>query len=275
MTRSRPWIGRNVQWFRFYDEALDDAKVQQLPPALFKHWVGFLCLANKGTPRGTIRHDCHAIAFRLRVSESEVCEIVGALVDYGLLEISSSGRLVPHNWDNRQRKSDSSAERVAAHRGRLKGSNDTETLQGRYGNGHTEEKRGDAEKSNDPPIAPPGGKETDSSGNAGVKPSTARPRTKSRERDNPYWNEDDHLSKFGEWYREYPRKVDPQGAMKAWREVLGNADSDERTMQALWVLSRERWREWRSRESRHIPHPATWLNKREWEFTRAYQESEQ
>ena len=29
------------RWFRFYDAALDDPKVQRLPPAIFKlTWVG-------------------------------------------------------------------------------------------------------------------------------------------------------------------------------------------------------------------------------------------
>ena len=38
-----------ARWFRFYNEALDDPKVQKLPPALFKSWVNLLCL--------TARHD--------------------------------------------------------------------------------------------------------------------------------------------------------------------------------------------------------------------------
>ena len=43
------------QWLRLYDDVLDDPEVQRLPPDLFKHWVNLLCLANKGTLRGTLR----------------------------------------------------------------------------------------------------------------------------------------------------------------------------------------------------------------------------
>ena len=35
------------RWFRFYDEALDDPKVQRLAPHLFKTWINLLCLASK------------------------------------------------------------------------------------------------------------------------------------------------------------------------------------------------------------------------------------
>jgi hypothetical protein len=37
----------SARWFRFYDDALNDPKVQKLSGDLFKAWVNILCLASK------------------------------------------------------------------------------------------------------------------------------------------------------------------------------------------------------------------------------------
>lgn len=108
-----------------------------------------------------------------------------------------------------------------------------------------------------------------------TKPPRKKPAAAKREQDHAYWQEGGHRKQFGEWYAAYPRKKDPQGAMKAWRLVLGDDDADERTMTALWGTFREHCKEWRGRQAEHVPYPATWLNKREWEFTRMYLESPQ
>jgi len=34
-------------WFRFYNDALDNPKVQLLPSDLFKTWVNLLCIASR------------------------------------------------------------------------------------------------------------------------------------------------------------------------------------------------------------------------------------
>ena len=36
-----------TKWFRFYGDALNDPKVQMLPPETFKSWVNVLCLASQ------------------------------------------------------------------------------------------------------------------------------------------------------------------------------------------------------------------------------------
>jgi hypothetical protein len=115
-----------MKWFRFYNEVLDDPKVQKLHPALFKHWVNLLCLASELDDAGELP-DEGAIAFRLRVKPCEVRKILSQLEAAGLLdEVAprSSGvdaasmprRFCSHNWTQRQRASDSSSTRVAKHR---------------------------------------------------------------------------------------------------------------------------------------------------------------
>lgn len=102
-----------MKWFRFYAEALNDRKVQSLPGDLFKAWVNILCLyCNEGAAI-----DLSSISFALRAGDSKAEAIVDDLLNRGLLDDTAAG-LVPHNWNNRQYKSDVSNERVKRHRKR-------------------------------------------------------------------------------------------------------------------------------------------------------------
>ena len=104
-----------MKWFRMYSEVLHDPKVQRLTPAMFKHWVNLLCLANDSTPRGVLP-STDDIAFALRIKPTEAARIVADLVKLQLLELTPDGRAIPHNWTERQRNSDDVAARVARHR---------------------------------------------------------------------------------------------------------------------------------------------------------------
>ncbi len=106
-----------IPWFRFYHEALDDPKVQRLPPELFRHWVNCLCLAarNDGDIPSIVD-----VSFAFRVSRQEAEKIVSDLVDVDLLDRFKGGKLRPHNWDSRQFKSDVSTDRVKRFRKRSK-----------------------------------------------------------------------------------------------------------------------------------------------------------
>lgn len=105
------------RWFRFYDQALNDPKVQMLPADDFKSWVNLLCLAsqNDGKLPGVT-----AIAFALRVTENAAVTVLERLHNAGLIDKCNGGAngwfYAPHGWDKRQYKSDSSAERVKRHR---------------------------------------------------------------------------------------------------------------------------------------------------------------
>lgn len=119
-----------MRWFRFYSEALDDPKVQLLPPELFKVWVNLLCLANQSKERGQLPplEEC---AFRLRLSDDDMRSAIAALAERGLLDFDGDGTSAgPHNWNGRQADSDNVAERVRRHRAQRSGndaSNVTET----------------------------------------------------------------------------------------------------------------------------------------------------
>lgn len=89
------------RWFRFYDDAINDPKVQRLSAEMFRAWVNMLCLASKyggAIPKADI-------AFALRATEKGAGAIVDYLLDRELLE-DRGDFVCPHNWDARQYKSD-------------------------------------------------------------------------------------------------------------------------------------------------------------------------
>lgn len=100
------------RWFRFYDQVLDDPKVQRLPPSLFKAWINLLCLASR---HGGKLPDLPDVSFALRISEDDVNSTIDKLDNAGLMDATEDG-WEPHNWQRRQFKSDNSTERVQKHR---------------------------------------------------------------------------------------------------------------------------------------------------------------
>jgi hypothetical protein len=106
------------RWFRMYADVLDDPKVQRLPDDLFKAWVNLLCLASRNDG---VLPPVEDIAFALRMSQDVTVTVTAELVKRGLLD--EGDNLAPHNWAERQFKSDtpeSAAERKRAQRAREK-----------------------------------------------------------------------------------------------------------------------------------------------------------
>jgi hypothetical protein len=101
------------RWFRYYDDALDDPKVQRLSSDLFRTWVNLLCLASKSDGKLPSVDD---VAFKLRISVQDAQQRLEDLILAGLIDILPDKSLSPHNWSGRQFVSDSSALRVQKHR---------------------------------------------------------------------------------------------------------------------------------------------------------------
>lgn len=104
-------------WFRFYNDVINDPKVQLLPKALRWSWVELLCLASKSDG---VLPPIEQIAFSARASINDAQSDIDALILAGLIDITPNGKLVPHNWAERQFASDSSRERTRNYRDRLK-----------------------------------------------------------------------------------------------------------------------------------------------------------
>lgn len=101
------------RWFRFYDDVLNDPKVQALSPEIFKFWVNFLCLFSQSKEK--LPED--GLHFMLRTSEKKANAAIAELQRRGLIDVSEQG-LEPHNWAGRQYKSDVSNDRVRRYRER-------------------------------------------------------------------------------------------------------------------------------------------------------------
>lgn len=113
------------RWWRAYDEALNDPKLQKLSGDLFKSWFNLVCLASKNEGQLPPMDD---VAFALRTTTVKAAGIVTDLVTRKLFDRDGS-RFIPHNWESRQFKSDVSNDRVAAFRKRQRNAecNVTET----------------------------------------------------------------------------------------------------------------------------------------------------
>jgi hypothetical protein len=106
-------MSKALPWFRFYTEAVNDPKVQRLPPQLFKTWVNLLCLAGQN---GGDLPSVDDIAYFLRLSTHDAQQQIDELIFAGLVDIGKGQKLSPHNWENRQFVSDVSTERVRKYR---------------------------------------------------------------------------------------------------------------------------------------------------------------
>jgi len=103
-------------WFRMYSDVINDPKVMRLPEAMRWHWVAVLCCSAKNNGQVPATAD---LAFMLRMKEAATAAILAELHSAGLLDMDETG-FRPHNWDDRQFKSDTSNERVKRHREKVR-----------------------------------------------------------------------------------------------------------------------------------------------------------
>jgi len=107
-------------WFRFYDDVVNDPKLIKLPDDLYRAWVNLLCIAAKNDG---VLPDIEDVAVVLRVKTPRAAELITKLVKAKLLD-DNGGVFSPHNWQGRQFKSDDAGARVKKHREKLKAATD-------------------------------------------------------------------------------------------------------------------------------------------------------
>ena len=100
------------QWFRLYSEFAHDPKVQMLSEINQRRLIMLFCIRCNGNV--TLQDE--QIAFQLRISMDEWLSSKAIFIDKNF--INNDNEVL--NWDKRQFVSDSSAERVAKHRQRMK-----------------------------------------------------------------------------------------------------------------------------------------------------------
>jgi hypothetical protein len=99
-------------WWRAYNEAVNDPKLQLLSDSLFRAWFNVMCIASAN---GGELPPLKDVAFTLRIAPAKAAQVLAQLHVAGLLDKTETG-FAPHNWKGRQYISDSSAERVKRHR---------------------------------------------------------------------------------------------------------------------------------------------------------------
>lgn len=102
-----------MDWFRLYDEIMDDPKLVLLTDAKCWGYVRLLCVANRQPVRGTLPSVKH-IAAHLRMKPGAVESLLKELIECGLVdEDPSTKALAIHGWEKRQRQSDDAAGRMS------------------------------------------------------------------------------------------------------------------------------------------------------------------
>lgn len=135
-------------WFRMYSEFAHDPKVQMMSEAMQRRYMMVLCL-RCGNTLVTL-HETE-IAFHLRITDADLAETKALFVTKGFIDEQWNVL----NWEKRQFKSDSSAERVARHRRSKKQErNDDVTLQKRQSNAIDTETDTDTETEKNKTPAP-------------------------------------------------------------------------------------------------------------------------
>lgn len=105
------------RWFRAYDDAVDDPKLQRLPGEMFKALFNLWCLTSKNDG---VLPPLDEIAFKLRIKVEKAKRVLNELRTAGLIEDDETGSH-PHNWNGRQFRSDTNSnERVKRYRERRK-----------------------------------------------------------------------------------------------------------------------------------------------------------
>ena len=209
-----------AKWFRMYAEFATDPKVQMLSESDQRRYMMLLCLR---CGNGDVTLQDSEIAFQLRISEQDWLSTKAALLSKCLINADSK----PSAWDKRQFVSDSSAERVAAHRERNKAACNVT-------------------------VTPP---ETE------TETETDTKEVKSIAQKNPASST--KLNGFAEFWSAYPRKKNKGDAEKAWKTL---SPCDELAAQILAAVAFAKLgADWTKDGGTFIPYPASWLRAKGWE----------
>ena len=105
-------------WWRAYNEAVNDPKLQLISDSLFRAWFNLMCIASANDGQLPA---LDSLAFTLRLKPAKVAQTLTQLHRAGLLDKTETG-FAPHNWNGRQYKTDkvdeTAAERMARYRER-------------------------------------------------------------------------------------------------------------------------------------------------------------
>lgn len=214
-----------MSWFRMYAEFAHDPKVQMMSEAMQRRYIMLLCMR---CGNGGVTLQDSEVTFMLRITSDEWRETKAVFIEKGFID--ETNNLL--NWDKRQYKSDSSRERVSAHRARIKAENQARnngdenavTLQKRRGNAL------DTDTDTDITPQPPTG---------GI------------------------AARFDVFWSAYPKKSGKDAARRAFAKRKAN---DALLAEMLAAIAEQaKSPQWVKDGGQYIPNPATWLNEGRWQ----------
>jgi hypothetical protein len=211
-----------------YASILDpEDKTQELSDKLFRAWIRLLCAYTRGNG---IFPPQKALARCLKVTEERLEEILASLEQVKLIDMVD-GIMVPHNWDDRQFESDTSAERTKRWRDRHR------------------------DVSSDVHVT------------SHVTPSENREqRTENRSKEHTHKQRRSAPAETPEFvcfWEAYPRKKDKAAARKAFTRWATGPEMVTRIMDTLKAQSAELDLKLTS-SADFRPYPASWLNSEPW-----------
>lgn len=250
-----------LPWFKFYPEMIRDPKIRRLNSDQRWFWVTLLSLASQSDERGFVYlakgvpyeqedfEDICGIKFCDQFLDDTLC----TLKKMKMIFVHEDGTIQICNFEKRQARKKSSAERVKEHRERqktLKKQNDKTkkddvtnknpqcnenvTLPNVTCNKNvTLEEEGEEEEELEkeliPPLTPPRGK----------------------------------VSGFENFWKSYPKKRSRGQAEKAWQALKPNEQLQDRILSALERAKTSA--DWQKDSGQFIPYPATWIRAKGWE----------
>lgn len=106
-----------MQWFRFWNDVLDDPKCHQMTDSTFKTMVQLMCFVSELEHDGCIKLPIAEVAWRLRVRPNNLEANLKHLEALGVIS-RDNNHITLINWGKRQFKSDNVSERVKRYRQR-------------------------------------------------------------------------------------------------------------------------------------------------------------
>ena len=225
----------SVKWLRLHVAVLDNPKVQLLPIELRWRWIEVLCLSAENN--GVIPSLRNA-AFRLRITEAEMEQILESLQSAGLVDSEEGFR--PHDWDAWQYRDSTNALRQQMFRERQKKGNVTETGDNGSQTGRNALRNDQIQIQN-----------TDTDNKKTIQKSSAAKASgvlKEIESD------------FTEFWAAYPRREGKLAALKAYAKARQSVDKTRLHEAAVAYANRRA-----GEDPKFTPHAATWLNRGSWE----------
>lgn len=219
------------RWWRAYDEAVDDPKLCLLSDRQHRAWFNLCCIASQNDGR---LPPIAAVAFKLRMTVQKAKSMVAELVALRLIDMDETGVCQPHNWNERQYKTDI-----------------TDPTTAKRSKNYRDRKR-DARRDDhrDAAVTVTGTRaETETDTDTDTEQSRdKKPRAVALDDD---WPED-----FGDqFWQAYPRKTEKLAAMKKLASVRKS-----RVVAFVDLMAGVRRYAAANLDPQYTKHPTTWLN---------------